>query len=150
MRVHLQRVNHASVVVEGETVGAIDRGVLLLVGLGKEDTKDNLLPMAHKVSNLRIFPDEKGRFHFSVKDIQGEVLLVPQFTLYGDLKKGRRPDFFSALEPHVASPLFDQFVEIFREIPEISTVATGVFGAYMKVSLENDGPVTLLLESGSI
>ena len=150
MRVHLQRVNHACVVVKGETVGKIDRGLLLLVGFGVEDTEEGLQPMAHKIAHLRVFPDERGRFHFSVKDVQGGVLLVPQFTLFADMKRGRRPDFISALEPAKASPFFDQFVELFREIPEISQVATGIFGADMKVSLENDGPVTLLLESNAI
>ena len=121
------------------------KGLLLLVGFGKEDDSSKLRPMAEKLLNMRVFPDEKGRFHFSVIDMAGEVLAVPQFTLYADTKKGRRPEFFSAKEPKEATRLFDEFVEQLNELHS-EKVATGSFGAYMKVSLENDGPVTIMLE----
>ena len=145
MKVVLQRVNSASVVVEGECVGKIPKGLLLLVGFGEESSEQSLRKMVEKISNLRIFPDEKGRFDRSVIDINGGVLLVPQFTLYGDTSKGRRPEFFKALEPKKATELFDQVVEEFKKITQLETVQTGIFGADMKVSLENDGPVTLIL-----
>ncbi len=145
MKVHLQRVSSAAVHVDGAAVGTIDRGLLLLVGFGQNDTAAPLKPMAEKLCNMRIFPNDEGRFHFSVKDIQGGVLLVPQFTLFADTSKGRRPEFFGAMAPKEASALFDAFVEEFRSLG-IQPVATGVFGADMKVSLVNDGPVTILVE----
>ncbi len=146
MKIVIQRVSNASVVVENKVVGAISPGLMLLVGFGKVDTKEKLPAMAEKVANLRIFPDEKGRFHYSLLEIKGEILLVPQFTLYADCSKGRRPEFFNALEPQAATELFDLFVEEFKKLA-IPKVQTGVFGAEMHVSLLNHGPVTILLES---
>ena len=146
MRIVLQRVNHASVIVEGQTVGEISRGVLLLVGFGSEDDDPPLKAMAQKIVSMRIFPRGDSGFDISLLDIGGEVLLVPQFTLYGETSKGRRPDFFSAMAPDRATTLFDQFVEEFRSL-RIKKVATGQFGAHMQVALENDGPVTFVLDS---
>lgn len=146
MKILLQRVSSASVVVSGETCGAIERGLLLLVGFGKEDNLDTLRPMAEKLVNLRVFPNDQGKFHYSILDIKGELLLVPQFTLYADTRKGRRPEFFSALEPKAATQLFDALCLEFSNLG-VSKVATGIFGADMKVSLLNDGPVTIMLDS---
>ena len=145
MRVLLQRVNNAQVTVEGRVVGRIERGLLLLVGLGQGDDESRLKPAAEKVVNMRIFPDDKGRFHFSTLDIEGEILAVSQFTLYADTSKGRRPDFFSALEPTKARELFEKFVSEIQALG-VKRVETGEFGAEMKVALENDGPVTIMLE----
>ncbi|RIL09839.1 MAG: D-tyrosyl-tRNA(Tyr) deacylase [Proteobacteria bacterium] len=146
MKVVLQRVNHSSVVVDGETVGQIGKGYLLLVGFGRGDDSSKLKPMAEKIINLRLFPDGDKKLHLTLIDIQGEVLLVPQFTLFADISKGRRPEFFGALEPDKATLLFDQFTAICKELG-VAKVETGRFGAYMKVALENDGPVTITLES---
>jgi D-tyrosyl-tRNA(Tyr) deacylase len=145
MRVLIQRVTSASVSVEDQVVGSIGRGMLLLVGFGKGDTEKELAPMAEKIVNLRIFPDQDGRFDQSLLNIRGEALAVPQFTLYGETKKGRRPDFFSALEPELAEPLFHRFADELSKIG-IQKVEKCSFGAYMQVRLQNDGPVTLLLE----
>ena len=145
MRVLLQRVSKASVSVEGKVLGEISRGLLLLTGFGKGDDESKLLPMLEKIINFRIFPDEKGRFDKSVLDIGGEILVVSQFTLYADTTKGRRPDFFNALEPDKARALCDSFVELLKA-KGIAKVACGEFGAHMFVNLENDGPVTIMLE----
>ena len=145
MKVVMQRVSHASVTVEGRVTGEIQRGVCLLVGFGPGDEAAKLKPMAEKIANMRIFPNEAGRFDRSTLDIGGGALLVPQFTLYADTRKGRRPDFFGALAPEAAAPLFDQFVAVFRETG-VSPVGAGIFGAEMKVALENDGPVTIIVE----
>lgn len=146
MRVLVQRVTRASVTVDGKIVGAIERGLLAFVGFRKGDSAELLTPLAEKLTNLRVFPDERDRLHFSVLDIRGGLLLVPQFTLYGDTKKGRRPDFFDALEPELAESLFNQFVDQVRVFkPE--RLETGIFRAHMQVELLNDGPVTLMLES---
>jgi D-aminoacyl-tRNA deacylase len=145
MKVVIQRVNYASVKVSGETVGEISRGVCLLVGFGPEDDASKLKPMAEKIVNMRIFPNEEGRFDRSTLEIGGAVLAVPQFTLYADTRKGRRPDFFGALEPAAASRLFDEFVALLGKTGA-AKVAAGVFGGDMKVALENDGPVTIVVE----
>jgi D-tyrosyl-tRNA(Tyr) deacylase len=146
VRILLQRVTHASVEVEGEVVAAIHNGIVALVGFKKGDSRAHLAEMASKLLHLRIFPDDRERLHFSLLDSKGELLLVPQFTLYGDTSKGRRPDFFNALEPQLAKELFEEFVEECRKLNP-SKLGTGVFQAHMKVSLLNDGPVTLMLES---
>ena len=146
MKIILQRVSSSSVEVDGQTVGKINHGLMLLVGFGQGDTAEKLSPMAEKISNLRVFPEEKGKFHFSVKDVAGGVLLIPQFTLFGDTSKGRRPEFFGALAPQEATKLFDQFFDCFKNLG-LTEVERGIFGAHMKVSLTNDGPVTLILES---
>ncbi len=146
MKVLLQRVNNASVEVDGTIVGKIGLGLLLLTGFGEGDDESVCDPMASKISTLRIFPDEKGRFDKSVLDVGGEVLVVPQFTLFADTSKGRRPEFFGALKPELAKPLVDVFKTQLLNTG-ISKVETGIFGAHMKVSLLNDGPVTIMLES---
>jgi len=145
MRIVLQRVNRASVKVSGETVGSIEKGLLLLVGFAKDDIAQSIAPLVEKILNMRVFPDDKGRFHFSVRDIAGGVLAVPQFTLFADTSKGRRPEFFSAMEPEKASQFFDQMLEAFRAAG-VKDVQSGRFGAYMQVELENDGPVTIIVE----
>lgn len=146
MRVLLQRVTSASVVVDGETTGAIDTGLLLFVGFGREDTEAKLAPMAEKVTQLRVFPNDAGKLHFSALDKGYGLLLVPQFTLYADTSRGRRPGFDPALTPAAATELFDAFVRCCRETGA-ARVETGIFGADMKVSLVNDGPLTIMLEA---
>ena len=149
MRVVVQRVLESSVTVEGQTSGAISRGVLLLVGFGADDDESQLAPMANKVANLRIFPNDAGRFDRSLIDEKLPALAVPQFTLYADCKKGRRPEFFGALAPAKAEPLFELFVSCLEELLA-QPVQKGVFGADMKVSLVNDGPVTITLDSDEL
>lgn len=145
MRVVLQRVKSSQVAIEGQIVGAIDRGLNLLVGIAETDTEAELDWMARKCLELRVFPDgDQGRFDLSVQDIQGELLVVSQFTLYGDCRKGRRPSFDQAATPEKAEQLYEQFVQKLRQSG--LKVETGKFGAMMQVSIENDGPVTLLLE----
>ena len=145
MRVVLQRVSRASVSVEGETVGAIGPGLALLVGFTETDEETAVDWMADKVIGLRIFPDEDGRMNLGLDDTGGDVLVVSQFTLYGDTRKGKRPSFVHAAHPDHAVPLYERFVEALRERAP-GRVATGVFGAMMDVELVNDGPVTLVLE----
>ena len=145
MKVVIQRVNHASVKVSGKIAGAIQKGLCLLIGFGPEDHAGKLGAMADKIAHLRIFPNAAGRFDRSVLEVGGGVLLVPQFTLYADTRKGRRPDFFGALAPAAAAPLFEQFVDVFTQTG-VNPVEAGVFGAEMQVALENDGPVTIILE----
>lgn len=145
MKVVLQRVSNAQVDVEGKTVGQIGRGLLLLVGVGHEDTERDAAWLADKIAGLRIFEDESGKMNLSVKEIGGEALSVSQFTLLGDCRKGRRPNFMGAARPEAASELYDRFNELLRETG--LGVATGIFGAMMDVSLTNDGPVTLILDS---
>lgn len=146
MKVILQRVSEASVRVDGECIASIERGLLLLVGIGEEDTPEVFAPMAEKIIQMRVFPDSAGRFHHSLLEVQGGLLLVPQFTLFANTSKGRRPDFFGAMKPPQASDYFESFVAQFRE-RGVSRVEQGKFGADMKVSLVNDGPVTISLES---
>ena len=149
MRFLLQRVSEASVVVDGETLGSIERGYLLLVGVGQGDTEAEADRLCDKLVNLRLFPDERGRFDRSVLDVTGGVLVVSQFTLYGDARKGRRPSFTDAAAPDLASPLCDYVAERLRDLG-VQRVETGRFGADMKVSLRNDGPVTLMLDSAEL
>lgn len=144
MRAVVQRVSEASVSIDGATVGEIGEGLLVLLGAGAGDTERDLEYVASKVLGLRIFPDEDGRMNRSLVDIGGEALVVSQFTLYGDTRKGRRPSFVRAMDPGEASPMVDRFVErLAREVK----VATGRFGADMDVRLCNRGPVTLLIDS---
>ena len=145
MRIVLQRVARASVTVDGSVVGRIDDGLLLLVGFTREDSAGVLEWMANKVLGLRVFNDSEGRMNLSLHDVSGDVLVVSQFTLYGDTRKGRRPSFIRAAGPDVAVPLYDDFVALLREKAP-GRVETGVFGAMMDVELVNDGPVTLVLE----
>ena len=142
MKLVVQRVTSASVEVEGETVGEIDEGLMVLVGFGENDTTREADYLAGKLAKLRIFPDEKGRMNRSVMDIGGKLLLVPQFTLYAHTKKNR-PSFHKALAPDRATELFDYFTQKCSELVEVET---GEFGAFMKVSLLNNGPVTIILE----
>lgn len=144
MRVVLQRVIGASVTVDGNVTGKIDSGLLALVGFGKDDTEDVLERMAQKIIKLRVFSDENDKINLSVSDIDGGVLIVSQFTLYWSCKKGTRPSFDGAMEPERAEELYDKFVEIMRSSG--LKIETGIFGADMKVSLTNDGPVTVTLE----
>jgi D-aminoacyl-tRNA deacylase len=145
MRAVLQRVERASVDVDGETVGSIGSGLLVLLGVAKGDTHAHADYLADKILNLRIFSDDAGKMNRSVIEAGGDVLVVSQFTLYGDCRKGRRPSFDDAAPPELARPLYEYFVERLRagNLP----VATGVFQASMKISLVNDGPVTFVLES---
>lgn len=145
MRVLLQRVSRAEVRIEGEVVGVASAGLLLLVGFTDGDGEADVGWMTDKVLGLRIFPDEDGKMNRSVIDIGGDLLVVSQFTLYGDTRKGRRPSFVKAAHPDVAVPLYESFVERLRSSSGLS-VETGRFGASMAVELVNDGPVTLLLE----
>jgi len=145
MRIVLQRVKRASVEVAGEIVGEIGPGLLLLLGVTHGDTRADADFLVEKTANLRIFSDEAGKMNRSVKDVGGGVLVVSQFTLYGDCRKGRRPAFDAAAPPDLARELYEYFVERMRaqDVP----VATGVFQASMQVALVNDGPVTFILES---
>ncbi|MDQ0110810.1 D-aminoacyl-tRNA deacylase [Paenibacillus harenae] len=147
MRVVVQRSKEAKVIIDGEIVGAIDFGLVLLVGITHEDTIDDVKWMADKVAGLRIFEDESGKMNLSVADVGGGLLSVSQFTLYGDCRKGRRPNFMAAARPEQAEPLYDAFNAALRE--RGLTVETGRFGAMMDVELVNSGPVTLILESGA-
>ena len=144
MRVVLQRVNHAAVRIDGETVGQIQKGYLLLVGLAPEDTDEQLDWMVHKIVNLRVFEDENGKLNRALADVNGEILSISQFTLYADVKHGNRPGFSKAAKPEIAAPLYDRFNEKLRQAGV--HVETGRFGADMKVELENDGPVTIRYE----
>lgn len=144
MKIVVQRVNTASVIVENTEVAKIGQGILALVGFGAEDKEEDLKKIAEKLLNLRIFSDQNGRFNFSLLDIKGELLLVPQFTLYADTSKGRRPEFFSAMQPEKAKDYFEKFCSVCQIMQE-TKVQSGVFGADMKVSLINDGPVTILI-----
>jgi D-tyrosyl-tRNA(Tyr) deacylase len=146
MRAVVQRVSRASVSVGGQVVGEIDRGLLVLFGAGAGDGPADLAYIVEKTANLRIFPDEAGKMNRSVLDIGGSVLVVSQFTLYGDARQGRRPAFTAALEPVAARALYDQAIEAFRTAG-VRRVEAGEFGADMEVELVNDGPVTILLES---
>ncbi|WP_026672439.1 D-aminoacyl-tRNA deacylase [Alkalihalobacterium bogoriense] len=145
MKVVLQRVSEASVTVEHEVVGQIKSGLLLLVGINHEDTMEDVNYMVDKVINLRIFEDENEKMNLSLLDVNGEILSVSQFTLYGDCRKGRRPNFMSAAKPAKAEELYDLFNEQLKE--KGISVQTGRFGAMMDVALVNEGPVTLILES---
>ncbi|EJL31237.1 D-aminoacyl-tRNA deacylase [Brevibacillus sp. BC25] len=145
MRVVVQRTREASVTVAGEIVGQIDHGLMLLVGITHEDTEKEVEFVADKIANLRIFEDEEGKMNFSVLDKGGQILSVSQFTLYGDCKKGRRPNFMAAARPDQAEPLYELFNAKLRE--KGLQVETGRFGAMMDVRLLNDGPVTLIVES---
>ncbi len=145
MRALIQRVADASVSIEGQTVGSIGSGLLVLLGIAQGDTEDDAQYLVGKVANLRIFADEENRFNRSALDNQAELLIVSQFTLYADTRKGRRPDFNQAASPSEAQRLYEHFVELFRKTG--LKVETGQFQAYMQVNLQNDGPVTLMLDS---
>lgn len=145
MRSVVQRVTQASVTVAGEVVGKIEAGLLVLFGVGQGDEESDLDWMVDKIIGLRVFEDEEGKMNRSIQDVGGEILMVSQFTLYGDCRKGKRPSFSTAAPPEVAKALFEQAVEKMRGYG--LHVETGIFQAEMKVALVNDGPVTLLLDS---
>lgn len=144
MKFVIQRVNHASVTIDGSVHGKIGKGYMVLIGIGQGDTEEDADRHLKKLLNLRIFEDEAGKMNLSLKDVGGELLLVSQFTLYGDCRRGNRPGFTDAAPPAEAEALYDYIVEQARL--EIPVVETGVFGADMKVALENDGPVTIIME----
>lgn len=144
MRILIQRVSQASVTVEGQIISNIGKGLLILLGVGHDDTESPAAFLAEKVANLRIFEDEHGKTNLSVLDVKGEAIVVSQFTLYADTRKGRRPSFIDAALPNVAEPLVTRFAELLRGhgIP----TQTGKFGTHMLVEIHNDGPVTIWLE----
>jgi len=144
MRALIQRVSQASVTIEGQTISKIGNGLLILLGIGHGDGEEQAAFLAEKVANLRIFEDEQGKTNLSVLDVKGETLVVSQFTLYADTRKGRRPSFIDAALPDVAAPLVMRFAELLRGhgVP----TQTGQFGAHMLVEIHNDGPVTIWLE----
>ena len=145
MRFVIQRVNHANVKIDNETVGAIDKGLLILFGAGQDDTEEMLQKFVDKIIKLRIFSDENGKTNLSLNDVNGELLIVSQFTLYADYRKGNRPSFTSACAPDTANQLYEKFVSLCKQ--QCHKVETGRFGADMKVTLENDGPFTIVLDS---
>ncbi|WP_027085293.1 D-aminoacyl-tRNA deacylase [Cohnella panacarvi] len=145
MKVVVQRVSEASVTVGGEVIGRIGQGLMLLVGVGHEDGEQDVVWMADKLAGLRIFEDENEKMNLSVEDVKGEILSVSQFTLYGDCRNGKRPNFMAAARPELAETLYEQFNARLRA--KGLTVETGKFGAMMDVALVNDGPVTLIVDS---
>ncbi len=145
MRAVVQRVTESSVEVDGKTIGEIGRGLLVLLGVASDDTEDDAAQIAKKVAQLRIFNDADGKFNLSLEDVGGAVLLISQFTLFGDARKGNRPSFIAAARPEHAVPLYDSVAQHLRD--RGITVATGEFGAHMDVHLTNDGPVTILLDT---
>lgn len=148
MKFVIQRVNHASVKVDGNVVGKIDKGYMVLIGISENDTKEIADKMIKKMIGLRNFEDENGKTNISLKDVSGELLLISQFTLYADCKKGNRPSFINAGKPDMANEMYEYIIEQCKK--EISVVEKGIFGADMKVSLENDGPFTIVLDSKEI
>jgi D-tyrosyl-tRNA(Tyr) deacylase len=148
MRAVVQRVSQSKVSVDENTIGKINKGLLVLLGVTHEDTQKDIDYMIDKILNLRIFEDEDDKMNLSLKDIGGELLVVSQFTLYGDCRKGRRPSFTNAAKPDLANELYEKFVD--KAKAEGINVGTGQFGAHMMVDLTNDGPVTILLDSSKI
>jgi len=148
MRAVIQRVTRASVTVDDEMIGEIGNGLVVLLGIARDDTEKDATYLVEKISALRIFDDEEGRMNASVKDINGGMLIVSQFTLYGDVRRGLRPSWIDAAPPELAEPLYGYFVSQSRKV--IERVATGHFRAMMKIELVNDGPVTILLDSSKL
>ena len=145
MRVVVQRVTSSKVIVEGKVVGSINKGLNLLIGISKEDNEEDLLYLWDKIINLRIFEDENDKMNLSLLDVKGDILAISLFTLYGDCRKGRRPNFMEAEGGERANSLYNRFVELLKETN--LKVQTGEFGAHMMVDIQNDGPVTLILDS---
>src|SRR5512134_154381 len=144
MRTLIQRVSKASVIVDGATISSIGKGLLILLGVGHGDGEEQVKFLAEKIANLRVFEDAQGKTNLSILDVKGEAIVVSQFTLYADARKGRRPSFIDAALPEIAEPLVDRFVELLRGhgVP----TQTGKFGAHMQVEIHNNGPVTIWLE----
>lgn len=145
MRAVVQRVTSSKVTVEGNIIGSINKGLNILIGISKDDTEEDLLYIKEKLINLRIFEDEADKINLSVLDVKGEILVISQFTLYGDCRKGRRPNFMEAEGGEKAKVLYERFIELLKE--SNLKIETGEFGAHMKVDIQNDGPVTLMLDS---
>lgn len=145
MRAVIQRVNHGQVSVAGEMIARIELGLVILLGIGPEDTREKADLLAKKIAQLRIFEDDQGKMNLSVLDVKGEAIVVSQFTLYADTRKGNRPSFVNAAPPDLAKPLVDHFTSALQNLGV--PTQTGEFGAHMLVSLENDGPVTIWLEA---
>lgn len=148
MRAVLTRVKSASVTVDGSVIGQIGQGFLILLGVTHEDTEAQAVKLADKLMGLRIFEDENGKMNRSLEDVGGEVLVVSQFTLYGNCKKGRRPEFLAAARPEIAIPLYEKFIALCRD--KGFAVETGEFGAEMLVESVNDGPVTLIVDTDQL
>ena len=149
MRLVIQRVKYASVTIDGNVHGKIDKGFMVLVGFKEGDEESYIKPMAEKMTGLRIFEDENEKMNLSLSDVGGDILAISQFTLYADCKKGRRPSFVEAMNPQKADEFYNKFVKICEDITG-KKVETGIFGADMKVELLNDGPVTIILDSDEI
>ena len=145
MKIVLQRVSEAEVVVGGEIIGSISRGYLVLLGVTSTDSKSQVEQLIDKIAKLRIFPDENRKSNLSITDINGELLVVSQFTLYADTRKGNRPSFIEAASPELANELYEYFIEYSKD--KFKKVASGLFGASMQVKLVNDGPYTIMLET---
>ena len=145
MRAVVQRVKESSVKVEGDIIGSIDLGFNILLGIGKDDSEEDVKYLKDKIINLRVFEDEDGKMNLSLKDVEGDLLVISQFTLYGDCRKGRRPNFMNALGGEEAERLYELFIKECRK--EGINVEAGSFGAEMEVHIINDGPVTILLDS---
>lgn len=148
MKLVIQRVNHATVSVDHKIVGEIGNGMLVFLGISKSDTRDILQRYVDKLIKLRMFPDENGKTNLSLLDIQGEILIVSQFTLYADCRKGNRPSFTNAGAPDISNDLYEEFKSLCKI--QVPVVESGIFGADMKVSLENDGPFTIVLDSDTL
>lgn len=145
MRVVIQRVSEASVTIDSQITGQISKGFMILVGICPEDNLEDIKWLTQKIANLRVFGDEDGKMNLSITDIKGEILLISQFTLFASTKKGNRPSFIQSAKPEIAIPLYEQFINSLKEIG--IPIQTGTFGADMKVSLTNDGPVTIIIDS---
>ena len=148
MKFVIQRVNSASVKVDGNVIGSIGKGYLILFGAGEGDTEDMLVPFADKICKMRIFADENGKTNLSINDVGGEMLIVSQFTLYADCRKGNRPSFTNAGKPDMAKQMYEYIIDQCKK--EFPVVEQGIFGADMKISLLNDGPFTIILDSAEI
>jgi D-tyrosyl-tRNA(Tyr) deacylase len=146
MRAVVQRVKHAAVTINGHERRAIGPGIVVLLGVGQQDSPADAEQLAAKIESLRIFEDESGKMNYNLNDVRGECLIVSQFTLYGDCRRGKRPSFTDAAPPPIAVPLYEMFIQLMREFHQIP-VTTGEFGADMLVEIANDGPVTFLLDT---
>ncbi len=146
MKVVIQRVSEASVTIDGKVNGSIEKGLMVLVGVETEDTKDDVQWLCQKIVNLRIFDDAEGVMNHSLLDIGGNILVISQFTLHASTKKGNRPSYIQAARPEISIPLYEQFVEQLKLLTGLD-IQTGIFGADMKVALVNDGPVTIIIDS---